>query len=103
MKRFMLLLILLTLLMPLTVLSQDNTTCEDGFRLFDQELLATDPICVPENPERVISLDALSFDLMLASGQRPVGAVGYLDIVVRSNFPYLADQIDGIANMDFPH
>ncbi|MEO1287630.1 MAG: iron-siderophore ABC transporter substrate-binding protein [Chloroflexota bacterium] len=102
MKRFMLLLILLTLLMPLTVLSQDNTTCEDGFRLFDQELLATDPICVPENPERVISLDALSFDLMLASGQRPVGAVGYLDIVVRSNFPYLADQIDGLANMGFP-
>lgn len=29
-------------------------TCEDGFRLFDHELLVTKPVCIPENPERVL-------------------------------------------------
>jgi iron complex transport system substrate-binding protein len=34
-----------------------ETTCEAGFRLFEHELLATEPVCVPENPQRVAFLD----------------------------------------------
>ena len=32
-------------------------TCEAGFRLFDHEYLAGDPVCIPEDPQRILALE----------------------------------------------
>ena len=95
-----LLALLLVSIVPLT--AQDTAECEDGFRLFDHELLATDPVCVPEAPQRVISLDPFSYELLLLNGTPPVGAVGFLEPVYSGNFPYLAEDVAVIESVGFP-
>lgn len=86
---------LLTLLLvsvaPIT--AQDAAECEDGFRLFEHEMLATDPVCVPENPQRVVALDPFAYELLILNDTPPVGAIGYLEPVYRNSFPYLAEEV----------
>lgn len=55
-KRPLLILATLTLALTSVTLAQD-AACDAGFRLFDHELLATEPVCIPENPERVALVD----------------------------------------------
>mgnify|MGYP002778747172 CR=1 FL=1 len=86
----------------LTLVMAQDTTCEAGFRLFAHERLTTDPVCIPENPERVVALDPFAYELLILSGKPPVGAVGYLEPVYSHNFPYLADDIAKIENVGFP-
>ena len=45
--------------------AQADSSCEEGQRLFDHEHLATDPVCIPENPQRVVTLDLNSLEFML--------------------------------------
>ncbi len=45
------------LLTVLAFASAQETPCEAGFRLFDHKLLATEPVCIPENPKRVALVD----------------------------------------------
>lgn len=83
-------------------LAAQTPECAAGFRLFDHELLTTDAVCIPENPERIVTLEPTSFDLMISTGNAPVGAIGYLQNVVGGNFPYLQDAFTQIANLGFP-
>lgn len=53
-------------------------TCEDGFRLFDHDLLITDPVCIPENPERVLALDMASVEMTLLMGKNLVGTANWI-------------------------
>lgn len=48
------------LLLVAVAFAQDYDT---GFRRFDHDLLATDPVCIPENPTRVVSLEPTSQDI----------------------------------------
>ncbi|MEL6408747.1 MAG: ABC transporter substrate-binding protein, partial [Chloroflexota bacterium] len=81
--------------------AQDATECEVGFRLFDNDLLAHDPVCIPEDPERIVALNSRDFDLLLATGSQPVGAVGYLESIYERNFPYMVEGTD-ITYVGFP-
>ncbi|MEM8859613.1 MAG: ABC transporter substrate-binding protein [Chloroflexota bacterium] len=49
--------------------SEASDACEDGFRLFDHEFLVGDPVCIPENPQRVAPLDLASIELALVADQ----------------------------------
>ena len=62
----------LALLFSLFTLSYAQT-CDPGQRLFDHDLLQGEPVCIPENPERIVtdSLDTLG--LMLTLGIVPAG------------------------------
>ncbi|MFW5709336.1 MAG: iron-siderophore ABC transporter substrate-binding protein [Chloroflexota bacterium] len=96
----MMTLALLLVVVPVT--AQDTPECEEGFRLFDHELLATDPMCVPEDPQRVVALDPFAFELLILNGTPPVGAIGYLEPIYRNNFPYLAEEVAAIEYVGFP-
>ncbi|GAB4508347.1 MAG: hypothetical protein OHK0046_00470 [Anaerolineae bacterium] len=48
-------------------------TCETGFRLFDSAFLATDPVCVPEDPQRIVIADFAALDVMYTLDIEPVG------------------------------
>ncbi|MEM7034629.1 MAG: iron-siderophore ABC transporter substrate-binding protein [Chloroflexota bacterium] len=81
----------------------DSDACEAGFRLFDHELLETDPVCIPENPERIVALAPAPFEIMLAIGaETPVGAIGYLESIYQRNFPYTNDSAANVEFVGFP-
>lgn len=69
--------LLITLLMSSVVFLSNHhaaaqaTDCEAGFRLVEHELLA-EPICVPENPQRVVAVQLTAFELMVMLDIAPV-------------------------------
>ena len=64
----------------------DATTCEDGLRLFEHEYLGSDPVCIPENPERIAVLDLSPLEVVLIQGIEPVAMYEYgRDLIGRSN------------------
>ncbi|MEM8533957.1 MAG: iron-siderophore ABC transporter substrate-binding protein [Chloroflexota bacterium] len=79
------------------------TECEEGFRLFDHELLETDAVCIPESPERIAALAPAPFEIMLAIGEDvPVGAVSYLESIYQRNFPYTDERAAEVEFVGFP-
>ena len=76
--------------------------CEQGFRLLDHEMLATDPVCVPEDPQRVVALDLAIFEVMLLTDQKPVGAGSWLLAGYSNSYGYLPPDTEGIADVGFP-
>lgn len=57
--------------LPAPIKAQGSGDCAAGFRLFDHELLLTDPVCVPEHPQRVAALDMTIIELMLIAEIQP--------------------------------
>jgi iron complex transport system substrate-binding protein len=76
--------------------------CEAGFWLFDHERLATDPVCIPENPQRIISLDMPATEFMLLNDIPIVGVFGYAADEISAVTPGLADELEGIPTFDWP-
>ncbi|MCB0084410.1 MAG: ABC transporter substrate-binding protein, partial [Caldilineaceae bacterium] len=58
---------------PATAATNEDT-CDAGFRYFDHALLATDPVCIPNQPERFTYLIYPSY--IYALGVKPVAAWG---------------------------
>jgi iron complex transport system substrate-binding protein len=78
------------------------TTCEPGFRLFDHERLATDPVCIPENPGRIVSLDMPATEFLLLNQIPIVGVFGYAADEIAAITPGLADDLEGIPTFEWP-
>ncbi|MBZ0293317.1 MAG: ABC transporter substrate-binding protein [Anaerolineae bacterium] len=77
--------------------AQDAPECEDGFRLFDHEYLAGDPVCIPENPQRIAVLDLSPLEVVLIQGIEPVAMYGYgRDLIARSN-PDINVEVRGLT------
>ncbi|MEL6406966.1 MAG: ABC transporter substrate-binding protein [Chloroflexota bacterium] len=99
--RVSILMLLALLLLSVGPLAAQDTECEEGFRFFENELLAHDPLCIPENPERIVTLNSRDFDLLLATGSEPIGAVGYLESIYERNFPYMVEDTS-VTYVGFP-
>lgn len=67
----------LLLIVIIPVAAQETSDCEDGFRLLELESLATDPVCIPANPQRIIALDEGTMADLIALGIRPIGVQDY--------------------------
>lgn len=62
-------------------LAQDTLECEAGFRLVEHALGES---CIPEQPQRVFTLDMTTFDLLLVAGIEPPAFSGViLDTLLR--------------------
>jgi len=73
--------------------------CEEGFRFFDHELLATEPTCIPENPQRVAYLLYPSY--IYPFGVNPVGSWGLERDA--ENYPLIAEWImEGTVDHGMP-
>jgi len=97
---FLLAALVLAAVMPLS--AQDATGCEDGFRLFEHEQLAVDPVCVPDNPQRIISLDMPATEFLLLNDIPIVGVFGYAADEISAITPGLADELADIPRFDWP-
>ncbi|MEM7343010.1 MAG: ABC transporter substrate-binding protein [Chloroflexota bacterium] len=76
--------------------------CEEGFRLFDHELLASDPLCIPIAPERVVTLDIAALEFMLITDQAPVGAGEWMLQELPLLLPEYADTLAPLEGVGWP-
>jgi len=79
--------------------AQDAAECEDGFRLFDHKMLATDPVCIPDDPQRIITLGMPSFETLMSYGIQPLASPSPYLQNYALNFPALADDLEGIQDV----
>lgn len=91
-RNFSVVLMLLTLLLVsiASTSAQDTTACEEGFRLFDHNLLATDPVCVPVDPQRIAFIDA-TIAYGIALGVDSITTNYYFESILH-DFPAIIDQ-----------
>lgn len=84
----------------------EETNCEEGFRLFEHAVGET---CVPENPERIVTLtDQNALLPLLELGIRPVGSAGRLveednTTVFRRVEGYDTEEIVGVGDFFSPN
>ncbi len=99
---FLLMLAMFTCVSLIPAAAQYEAKCQAGFRLFQHERLATDPVCIPENPQRVISLDMPATEFLLLNDIPFVGVFGYAADEIAAITPGLADRFEGIPTFDWP-
>ncbi len=104
MKRITVLILLCcaAVIMVVPAAAQETTECEAGFRLFDHEQLATDPVCIPENPQRIISLDMPATEFLLLNNIPIVGVFGYAADEISAITPGLVAGLQDIPTFDWP-
>lgn len=76
--------------------------CEAGFRLFDHEYLAGDPVCIPEDPQRILALEISALETVLLTDKELVGTAGWLHEEIPVILPELAPALEGVADTGYP-
>jgi iron complex transport system substrate-binding protein len=85
-----------------TVANSAATECEEGSRLFDHELLATEPVCIPNAPQRVIALDMASLEVLLLKEQQPVGTAEWILQEHPLLLPAYAEKLSTVDGLGYP-
>ena len=85
----------------LAVLGLGHAQCEVCFR-FDHELLTTEPVCIPENPERVLALDMASAGITLLTGKNLVGSSGWILGEYPVLEPRFAERLAEVTDVGYP-
>lgn len=76
--------------------------CAAGSWLFDDERLENGPVCIPDNPQRIISLDMPGTEFLLLNHIPIVGVFGYVAEEISVITPGLADDLANIPKFDYP-
>lgn len=82
--------------------SQSAGQCEVGFRLFDHELLATEPICIPENPQTIVPLDIASLEMTLLANKTPLATGAWMLDEMPLLIPEFADALASVEGLGWP-
>lgn len=85
-----------------TITTIAATACEAGFRLFDHDLLVTDPVCIPTAPQRVLPLDMTALELMLITNQTPLGTAQWILDELPILLPEYADALASLPGFGYP-
>ncbi len=84
------------------VATDDQSGCEAGYRLFDHELLVTDPVCIPVDPQRVLPLDMTALELMLLIGKTPLGTAQWILDELPILLPEYAEAMAPLPGFGYP-
>ncbi|QPC81815.1 ABC transporter substrate-binding protein [Phototrophicus methaneseepsis] len=84
------------------VAAQDTPECEEGFHLFDHEYLKTDPLCIPDDPQRIVVVDMAALDFVLYTDREVVGATQWILDEMAASLPPLYDTFASIADLGYP-
>lgn len=90
------------LVSSLSLTAQDTTECEAGFRLFEHVYLAGEPVCIPENPQRILALEISALETVLFTDKELVGTANWLHDEIPVLLPELAPALEGIADTGYP-
>jgi len=104
MKKVVSILLLLSVAVSLAIIpaTAQETECEEGFHLFDHEYLATDPVCIPDNPQRVLAFDMAALEFLLYTDFEIVGSTEWMLDELAASLPPLQDEFAAITNMGYP-
>ncbi|MBN2471609.1 MAG: ABC transporter substrate-binding protein [Anaerolineae bacterium] len=92
---------LMVIVFAVPVAAQE-TACEAGFHLFDHEYLLTDPVCIPDDPQRVIALDLAALELLLYTDIEVAGATQWILDEMTASLPPLSDELAAITDLGYP-
>ena len=95
-------LVILSLVCGIPLAAQDAPECELGFWLFDHERLATNAVCIPENPQRIVALDMPATEFLLLNEVPFVGTFGYVASEIAAITPGFADALAEVEQFDWP-
>lgn len=79
-----------------------SSACAAGHRLFDHALLATNPVCIPENPQRIIALDVASVELTLMSDKTLLATSNWILNEMPVLLPQFADKLTSVEDVGYP-
>ena len=82
--------------------TESASDCAAGFRLFDHKVLATEPICIPIAPQRVLPLDMAALEFLLLTGQSPVGTAEWILQELPLLLPQYAEVLAPLPGMGYP-
>lgn len=82
--------------------SAGDAACAEGFRLFDHELLVTDPICIPENPQTIVPLDIASLEMTLLAGKTPLATGAWMLDEMPLLIPAFAGPLASVEGLGWP-
>ena len=105
MRKFVLLVILFTLFSANVLQAQDatETVCAPGSHLFSHELLATDPVCIPDNAKRIVALDNSALELLLFTDKEIVGTFDtFTKDELSAMLPPLTSKLAPITGIGWP-
>lgn len=93
----------LVVLISLTVLGFGYAQeCSVGERLFDHDLLQGEPVCIPENPERILALDMAAVEMTLLTGKNLVGTANWILSELPLLEPRFADALENAEDVGYP-
>ncbi len=79
------------------------TTCQPGFHRFSHKLLATAPVCIPDNAKRIVALDNSAVELLLYTDKQIVGTFDtYTKDELSAALPPLAPKLAPITGIGWP-
>lgn len=85
-----------------TAAAEGATECEAGYRLFDHELLVTEPICIPENPQRIVALDIASVEMAILANKTPLATGAWMLDELPLLIPEFADILAPVEGLGWP-
>jgi iron complex transport system substrate-binding protein len=85
-----------------TAAGEATSECDAGFRLFDHELLVGEPLCIPAAPQRVLPLDMAALEVLMLTGQTPVGTGEWMLQELPLLLPQYADQYATFEGLGYP-
>src|SRR5262249_24984063 len=81
---------------------QEAKECEAGSRLFDHALLVTDPVWLPDNPQRVVALDLTAAEPLLFTDKDLVGTFDWIVLDLAVTMPPLEDDLAATTQLGWP-
>lgn len=87
---------------PTSAPAADQSACQAGFRSFDHELLASEPLCIPEAPQRIIALDMASVEMTLLSGKTLLATSNWILDELPLLAPQFASTLATVEDVGYP-
>lgn len=81
---------------------QTQGGCPAGQRLFDHELLASEPLCIPADPQRIIALDMASVELTLLADKTLLATSGWILSELPLLHPPFAEALATVEDVGYP-
>ncbi len=78
------------------------SSCPEGQRLFSHALLATEPLCIPAAPKRILALDMASVELTLLTNKQLVGTGNWILSELPLLVPSFAETLTTVEDVGYP-
>ncbi|HYF66263.1 MAG TPA: ABC transporter substrate-binding protein, partial [Herpetosiphonaceae bacterium] len=79
-----------------------SDACPAGQRLFDHELLATEPLCIPAAPQRIVALDMASVELALLTDKTVLASSNWILGELPLLHPPFAEALATAEDVGYP-